>query len=88
MLTLNKIIMEKLKSKKLELLKEKLQNDLTEIITINHLVGTETITIGEFLNTGMISEKLKNEMPDYHEDYLVHPTIKALMNLVNSESKE
>ena len=88
MLTLNKIIMEKLKPKKLELLKEKLQNDLTETITVNHLIGTETITIGEFLNSGIVSEKIKNEMPDYHEDYLVHPTIKALMNLVNSESKE
>jgi hypothetical protein len=88
MLTLNKIIMEKLKPKKLELLKEKLQNDLTETITVNHLIGTETITIGEFLNSGIVSEKIKNEMPDYHEDYLVHPTIKALMNMVNSESKE
>ena len=80
--------MEKLKPKKLELLKEKLQNDLTETITVNHLIGTETITIGEFLNSGIVSEKIKNEMPDYHEDYLVHPTIKALMNMVNSESKE
>jgi len=88
MLTLNKIIMEKLKPKKLELLKEKLQNDLTETITVNHLIGTETITIGEFLDSGIVSEKIKNEMPDYHEDYLVHPTIKALMNMVNSESKE
>tara|TARA_R100001015_G_C4562637_1_gene122201 strand:- start:155 stop:421 length:267 start_codon:yes stop_codon:yes gene_type:complete len=88
MLTLNKIIMEKLKPKKLELLKEKLQNDLTEIITVNHLIGTETITIGEFLNSGIVSEKIKNEMPDYHEDYLVHPTLKALMDMVNSESKE
>ena len=88
MLTLNKIIMEKLKPKKLELLKEKLQNDLTEILTVNHLVGTETITIGEFLDSGIVSEKIKNEMPDYHEDYLVYPTIKALINMVNSESKE
>tara|TARA_A100001391_G_scaffold66529_1_gene42199 strand:+ start:337 stop:603 length:267 start_codon:yes stop_codon:yes gene_type:complete len=88
MLTLNKIIMEKLKPKKLELLKEKLQNDLTETITVNHLIGTETITIGEFLDSGIVSEKIKNEMPDYHEDYLVYPTIKALMNMVNSESKE
>lgn len=88
MLTLNKIIMEKLKPKKLELLKEKLQNDLTEILTVNHLVGTETITIGEFLDSGIVSEKIKNEMPDYHEDYLVYPTIKALINRVNSESKE
>ncbi len=80
--------MEKLKPKKLELLKEKLQNDLTEIITVNHLIGTETITIGEFLNSGIVSEKIKNEMPDYHEDYLVHPTLKALMDMVNSESKE
>ena len=88
MLTLNKIIMEKLKPKKLELLKEKLQNDLTEILTVNHLVGTETITIGEFLDSGIVSEKIKKEMPDYHEDYLVYPTIKALINRVNSESKE
>ena len=88
MLTLNKIIMEKLKPKKLELLKEKLQNDLTEILTVNHLVGTETITIGKFLDSGIVSEKIKNEMPDYHEDYLVYPTIKALINMVNSESKE
>ena len=88
MLTLNKIIMEKLKPKKLELLKEKLQNDLTEILTVNHLVGTETNTIGEFLDSGIVSEKIKNEMPDYHEDYLVYPTIKALINMVNSESKE
>ena len=88
MLTLNKIIMEKLKPKKLELLKEKLQNDLTETITVNHLIGTETITIGEFLDSGIVSEKIKNEMPDYHEDYLVYPTIKALINRVNSESKE
>ena len=80
--------MEKLKPKKLELLKEKLQNDLTEILTVNHLVGTETITIGEFLDSGIVSEKIKNEMPDYHEDYLVYPTIKALINMVNSESKE
>jgi hypothetical protein len=72
--------------KQLELLKEKLQNDLAETITINHLVGTETITIGEFLNSGIVSEKIKNEMPDYHEDYLVYPTMKALMNMVNSES--
>ena len=88
MLTLNKIIMEKLKPKKLELLKEKLQNDLTETITVNHLIGTETITIGKFLDSGIVSEKIKNEMPDYHEDYLVYPTIKALINRVNSESKE
>ena len=88
MLTLNKEVMEKLKPKKLELLKEKLQNDLTEIITVNHLVGTETITIGQFLDSGIVSEKIKNEMPDYHEDYLVYPTMKALMNMVNSESKE
>jgi hypothetical protein len=88
MLTLNKIIMEKLKPKKLELLKEKLQNDLTETITVNHLIGTETITIGKFLDSGIVSEKIKNEMPDYHEDYLVYPTIKALINMVNSESKE
>ena len=88
MLTLNKIIMEKLKPKKLELLKEKLQNDFTEFLTVNHLVGTETITIGEFLDSGIVSEKIKNEMPDYHEDYLVYPTIKALINRVNSESKE
>ena len=80
--------MEKLKPKKLELLKEKLQNDLTETITVNHLIGTETITIGEFLDSGIVSEKIKNEMPDYHEDYLVYPTLKALMNMVNSESKE
>ena len=88
MLTLNKIIMEKLKPKKLELLKEKLQNDLTETITVNHLIGTETITIGKFLDSGIVSEKIKNEMPDYHEDYLVYTTIKALINMVNSESKE
>ena len=88
MLTLNKIIMEKVKPKKLELLKEKLQNDLTETITVNHLIGTETITIGKFLDSGIVSEKIKNEMPDYHEDYLVYPTIKALINRVNSESKE
>ena len=88
MLTLNKIIMEKLKPKKLELLKEKLQNDLTETITVNHLIGTETITSGKFLDSGIVSEKIKNEMPDYHEDYLVYPTIKALINRVNSESKE
>ena len=71
-----------------ETLKEKLQNDLTETITVNHLIGTETITIGEFLDSGIVSEKIKNEMPDYHEDYLVYPTIKVLMNMVNSESKE
>tara|TARA_R100001443_G_scaffold50057_1_gene62337 strand:- start:180 stop:419 length:240 start_codon:yes stop_codon:yes gene_type:complete len=69
-----------------ETLKEKL--DLTETITVNHLIGTETITIGEFLDSGIVSEKIKNKMPDYHEDYLVYPTIKVLMNMVNSESKE
>ena len=63
-----------------ETLKEKL--DLTETITVNHLIGTETITIGEFLDSGIVSEKIKNEMPDYHEDYLVYPTIKVLMNMV------
>ncbi len=67
---------------KIESLKEKLQNDLTETITVNHLIGTETITIGEFLDSGIVSEKIKNEMPDYHEDFLVHPTLKALMDMV------
>jgi len=79
--------MEKLKPNKLELLKQKLQNDLTETITVNHLIGTETITIGEFLNSGIVSEKIKNKMPDYHKDYLVYPTMKALNKYAN-ESKE
>tara|TARA_R100000781_G_scaffold82105_1_gene50599 strand:- start:668 stop:907 length:240 start_codon:yes stop_codon:yes gene_type:complete len=79
--------MEKLKPNKLELLKQKLQNDLTETITVNHLIGTETITIGEFLNSGIVSDKIKNEMPDYHEDYLVYPTMKVLNKYAN-ESKE
>ena len=56
--------------------------------TANVVIGTETITIGKFLDSGIVSEKIKNEMPDYHEDYLVYPTIKALINRVNSESKE
>ena len=68
---------------KKEKLKKQLANHLHEEVVVNcRIHGELKTTIGKFLDTGIVSDKIAKQMPVWHEDQLAHPLTKALMNMV------
>tara|TARA_R100000278_G_C5343916_1_gene119307 strand:+ start:252 stop:497 length:246 start_codon:yes stop_codon:yes gene_type:complete len=68
---------------KKEKLKKQLANHLHEEVVVNcRIHGELKTTIGKFLDTGIVSDKIAKQMPAWHEDQLAHPLTKALMNMV------
>jgi hypothetical protein len=73
----------KIKVDKLEKLKRQLKNSLDETVTFDcRVFGTMKVTIGDFLETGVVSKKILKQAPGWHDDMLVYPVTKALMKLV------
>lgn len=72
---------------KLEKLQKQLAEHLDERVELNcRVFGKITFTIGNFLDTGIVSKKIQKQSPVWHEDMLVYPTTRALMKMVE-ESK-
>ena len=75
--------MKKTETTKLEKLQKQLAEHLDEKVELNcRIFGKMTFTIGNFLETGVVSAKCAQEMPAWHEDQMVFPTTKALMHMV------
>ena len=68
---------------KKEKLKKQLADSLEVKVVVNSKIhGELKTTIGKFLDTGIVSDKIAKQMPAWHEDQLAHPLTKALMNMV------
>tara|TARA_A100000171_G_scaffold31609_1_gene30017 strand:+ start:1792 stop:2031 length:240 start_codon:yes stop_codon:yes gene_type:complete len=79
--------MKKIQIDKVAKLKRQLKNQLHEEVTLTcSIYGTVTFTIGDFLETGVVSAKCAQEMPAWHEDQMVFPTTKALMAMVRESA--
>tara|TARA_R100000995_G_scaffold45317_2_gene21333 strand:+ start:376 stop:615 length:240 start_codon:yes stop_codon:yes gene_type:complete len=79
--------MKKMKIDKLKKLKKQLANDLHEKVTLTcGIYGDITLTIGDFLETGVVSAKAAEEMPAWHADQMVFPLTKALMSMVRERA--
>lgn len=71
---------------KMEVLNERIINDRDEPITIKCMInGPTTLTIGEFLNTGIVNKQTLDIAPAIHKDYLVDPIIDLLFKMLNSK---
>ena len=68
---------------KKEKLKKQLANHLHEEVGVNcRIHGELKTTIGKFLDTGIVSDKIAKQMPAWHEDQIAYPLTKALMTMV------
>ena len=66
---------------KIEILNERIVNDRDEAIDIRCMLhGPTNITIGEFLNTGIVNKQTLNIAPAIHKDFLVDPLIELLFS--------
>ena len=66
---------------KKEKLKKQLANHLHEEVVVNcRIHGELKTTIGKFLDTGIVSDKIAKQMPAWHKDQLAFPVTKALMS--------
>ena len=78
--------MKKIELTKLEKLQKQLAEHLDEKVELNcRIFGKMTITIGSFLDTGIISKRVLRQCPAWHEDMLVYPTTRALMKMAKGD---
>jgi len=71
---------------KMEILNERIINDIDEPITIKCMIhGPTTLTIRSFLETGIVNEQTLKIAPAIHKDYLVDPIIDLLFKMLNSK---
>ena len=81
--------MKKTETTKLEKLQKQLAEHLDEKVELNcRIFGKMTFTIGNFLETGVVSAKCAQEMPAWHEDMLVYPTTRALMKMAKGDEEK
>ena len=70
---------------KMEILNERIINDIDEPITIKCMInGPTTLTIRSFLETGIVNEQTL-KIAAIHKDYLVDPIIDLLFKMLNSK---
>jgi hypothetical protein len=73
---------------KLEKLQKQLAEHLDERVELNcRVFGKITFTIGNFLDTGIVSKKIQKELPVWHEDMMVYPTTRALMKMAEESNQ-
>ena len=78
--------MKKIELTKLEKLQKQLAEHLDEKVELNcRIFGKITFTIGNFLDTGIVSKKVLRQCPAWHEDMLVYPTTRALMKMAKGD---
>ena len=78
--------MKKIETTKLEKLQKQLAEHLDEKVELNcRIFGKMTFTIGNFLDTGIVSKKVLRQCPAWHEDMLVYPTTRALMKMAKGD---
>lgn len=78
--------MKKIELTKLEKLQKQLAEHLDEKVELNcRIFGKMTFTIGNFLDTGIVSKKVLRQCPAWHEDMLVYPTTRALMKMAKGD---
>ena len=78
--------MKKIELTKLEKLQKQLAEHLDEKVELNcRIFGKMTFTIGNFLDTGIVSKKVLRQCPAWHEDMLVYSTTRALMKMAKGD---
>ena len=71
---------------RMEILNERIINDRDEAIDIRCMLhGPTTLTIGSFLETGIVNKQTLDIAPAIHKDYLVDPIIDLLFKMLNSK---